>query len=1306
MAGVRKFVGVLQTLLSETVIGQVLAKSALTDAQARAMLASASSLAIGLRAIGFQVAANGLPAPAFTDAPSISPTSGSAGATFTATDGTVNNGTVVSRRWLLGGVAIGTGVTVVPVVAGLLVLENTATGLGGTTVAISAVVAVSAVSAAARVLPFLGTNMQPATDGVQPPYLNRLKFARRWVSGYDRLPAVDANGYPLASTPGTCETYVVFDNPKTFSGVSQNYVFVSSKLGLNLTVSGATNVVRTTDTHGNDRVTFTLAQATFDDSNTVLGTSRSTTISGLPSASGDWSTFYLVRADLEPLLLSGRTFTDDALRTMATGGLKRLMDMCLVNAADNAEVDMTFWTPATAFTWAPLNPFHGSGSTLVADDGGSYRYSNRIPVEVACKLITETATAYPQANLALWFCIPFAFTDAAVRQLVQRIKANLPSRFHYLLEVANEIFNFANQPFYYAKSLNYPVVGSSSDTASYPNYGYRAAQMLAVARDQDGYSGQLITVLGAQNTYDAITTYELDGVRTWQQDVATSGSPVYNPSFAARYTGKPIGTVLNKLALATYLDGGYANISASGREADLATTRQQIANNDIAGIIQQHYDGSKLQHVADYTINNLADKFGPNIALARAEQMDVIAYEGQTCHELVPDDVQTFFLNVAYKDTRWQQLQADWLRAVLNAGFIAQAIYWDFGGIYANQDIVGDYTYPNYLATKQIADAPPVPQPLTISVTTSAALIVGNPILLVAKTSGGRGLRTVTWNGLAAGLVADDICSAYGTLSAAGTYSLTATVSDEYGTTPVSVTFEQDVTTVQTGYRYFEFTPGQTLGQQNPGDQYYSFRTSGITPRKNGAPISLDGWSVTADASLNSNSPASLLIDGDATTFFSTTFGSTGKLVLDAGHNNNLVPTDFLWGANTGGVNSSQTLGKINLVRGSADGVNWVTLATNIVLNYATDTAAIPMDYSPKVSLSGAQSQNEGNSGPTLFTYTITRSATAGAVSVPWTFAAGSTDASDYTGGTLPIGGSVAMTSGQATGTFTISVNGDATSEPDEQFTVSITAPSGYGVGSPSTASGTILNDDAPPGAWTPANLGSALVAWFDGQDASTVTISNSVVSAWSSKVGSFSATASGAAQPSYATAGINGSPALSFNGSNTLTFTAPGSFPGAGDFTIATMGQYTGTPGATYPILFSYGDGSSPGGVRYTGGENSNPNAVNSGTGGSGSNIDYQGETISTARPVIFQGVASTQVLGTTVDGSNLMTLANVPAFVAPSSVCTIGKWPAYGANWTGPIGEVLVIAGVLSISDRQKLERYLANRWGTQANLPAGHP
>lgn len=72
------------------------------------------------------------PAPAFTVQPSIAPGSGTAGATtFTATPGTVSNGTITSRAWLLSGVSISTGTTATPSSAGTLTYQEFATGAGG-----------------------------------------------------------------------------------------------------------------------------------------------------------------------------------------------------------------------------------------------------------------------------------------------------------------------------------------------------------------------------------------------------------------------------------------------------------------------------------------------------------------------------------------------------------------------------------------------------------------------------------------------------------------------------------------------------------------------------------------------------------------------------------------------------------------------------------------------------------------------------------------------------------------------------------------------------------------------------------------------------------------------------------------------------------------------------------------------------------------------------------------------------------------------------------------------------------------------
>lgn len=86
----------------------------------------------------------GVGLPTFTTAPSMSPASGGAGvSTFTASDGVATDATSYTRRWLLSGTSIGTGTTVVPLNAGLLELEVTATGLTGSTTVKSAVTTIS-----------------------------------------------------------------------------------------------------------------------------------------------------------------------------------------------------------------------------------------------------------------------------------------------------------------------------------------------------------------------------------------------------------------------------------------------------------------------------------------------------------------------------------------------------------------------------------------------------------------------------------------------------------------------------------------------------------------------------------------------------------------------------------------------------------------------------------------------------------------------------------------------------------------------------------------------------------------------------------------------------------------------------------------------------------------------------------------------------------------------------------------------------------------------------------------------------------
>jgi len=114
---------------------------------ADSMLMATPTVEICSKVVKLEAGVTPTPSPTLSK-PSISPTSGAVGTTFTATDGTVANGTITARRWLLGTTAIGTGTTVTPNAAGSLTRENTAVGTNGETItSTSAAVTVSAATA-------------------------------------------------------------------------------------------------------------------------------------------------------------------------------------------------------------------------------------------------------------------------------------------------------------------------------------------------------------------------------------------------------------------------------------------------------------------------------------------------------------------------------------------------------------------------------------------------------------------------------------------------------------------------------------------------------------------------------------------------------------------------------------------------------------------------------------------------------------------------------------------------------------------------------------------------------------------------------------------------------------------------------------------------------------------------------------------------------------------------------------------------------------------------------------------------------
>ncbi|MBB4597821.1 putative Ig domain-containing protein [Xanthomonas arboricola] len=121
-------------------------------------------------------------------------------------------------------------------------------------------------------------------------------------------------------------------------------------------------------------------------------------------------------------------------------------------------------------------------------------------------------------------------------------------------------------------------------------------------------------------------------------------------------------------------------------------------------------------------------------------------------------------------------------------------------------------------------------------------------------------------------------------------------------------------------------------------------------------------------------------------------------------------------------------------------------------------TATIVNDDFPNASIAVAPS-SVAEDGATNLIYTVTLDQAApSAVSVAFSVGGTATSGTDYAAVSSPL----VIAAGQTTGTITINPTADSTIEPDETVVLTLASGTGYNVGSPNSATGTILNDDQP----------------------------------------------------------------------------------------------------------------------------------------------------------------------------------------------------------------------------------------------------
>jgi hypothetical protein len=258
---------------------------------------------------------------------------------------------------------------------------------------------------------------------------------------------------------------------------------------------------------------------------------------------------------------------------------------------------------------------------------------------------------------------------------------------------------------------------------------------------------------------------------------------------------------------------------------------------------------------------------------------------------------------------------------------------------------------------------------------------------------------------------------------------------------------------------------------------------------------------------------------------------------------------------------------------------------------------------------------------------------------------------------------------------------------------------------------------------WSPSLITTAL--WLDGSDNTTVfsdagttqATNGGAVQQWNDKSGNARHFSQGtlANRPAFNTTAINGKPALVFDGSNDSL--------GAGSAVIPTTHSlfilFVPTIESARGILVGQWQAAQTGRTLFSCNSNCASNPVsgrleifNSTTtqggctsaGGGG----FVTDTSITNTPTIIESICTTgseswKLLknGTEYDSATITALYQ-------GINTALGTVSASGTDqyYDGQIAEVVLTSSVVSTDIRQRIEGYLAHKWGLTANLPSDHP
>ena len=255
---------------------------------------------------------------------------------------------------------------------------------------------------------------------------------------------------------------------------------------------------------------------------------------------------------------------------------------------------------------------------------------------------------------------------------------------------------------------------------------------------------------------------------------------------------------------------------------------------------------------------------------------------------------------------------------------------------------------------------------------------------------------------------------------------------------------------------------------------------------------------------------------------------------------------------------------------------------------------------------------------------------------------------------------------------------------------------------------------------WNPSMISTAL--WLDAADAATITTVSGAVSQWNDKSGnSRNATQpTSTRRPTYSAAFLNSKAVVSFDGSDDILgftnrtlasnvgaisyfFVAISNSPSSTDYRA--LIDLNNNPGSDRASVYFRSSTVEAGGRRLDADSYQFQQAGALTTSAClGSVIfDYSSATLG----VGFNGSAlSYRSGGFQTAGSTSNTDSTFTSIGAANDSGTDAFTVAVNGACNCRIGEMIAVQSAVAASVREKIEGYLAHKWGLTSNLPAGHP